>query len=116
MRTRARALRICILSLIQFGCGQPQETLNTRVASSSETPRTVSSPSRISEEAAVRIAKDDFVRLIGPLDNVKIEGTETPEDWQISFRRVSKDLLEGGLVTYTVDKKTGKILNKKLYQ
>lgn len=107
-------LLICVTFPAAFGCGNTQIVANRQAKDSNGRPSAFSpSPSpNISEEAAVTIAKNDFVKFRGSLDGFVIDKSEQQDGWRVVIRING----EGIGAVYIIDKHTGKISSMKFYQ
>lgn len=117
----------CSVALLIHGCsGSGQSTPRQQPANKSNLASNNTPPPapKITSEKATDVAKRDFVRTLGPLDNYNIVISEEAGAWRIEFRlkRTPSDggragrLLNGGDVIYQISKETGIILDKMIDQ
>jgi RHS repeat-associated protein len=64
----------------------------------------------------LQIAKADFARLVGSVDNYVVVISVETDGWHITFHLKTRGASFGGGANYILDKETGKILDKKLQQ
>ncbi len=69
----------------------------------------------IAEQSAVQIATEDARKSGFVLDRFDITAAEKPDGWHIEFELKDKRA-NGGGPSYVLDKETGKILRKVIYQ
>ena len=72
-------------------------------------------PAKVEREKAIEIAKKDAAKSGVPLDHYDISAFDERQFWHIAFELKNKELAGGG-PDYLIDKGTGEIVRKKIYQ
>jgi len=74
-------------------------------------------PPKIDSNSAIKIARGDFVRIIGTKGMKDYQATVAQEKdgWRVRFQ-TKPELVSGGGGVYLVDKDTGKIISRDFYQ
>lgn len=115
---KAKLIVLCFCLTLWISCRKPegrsQRLTQRQVNEHLEKQREVPSPP-ITEEAAIKVAKDDAKRILGKLDEYEISASEQTEGWHVRFKQKMQGL-EGDGALYIIDKETGKLLDIKLYQ
>ncbi len=78
-------------------------------------PRSIPDGTGISHDKAISIARTDALKSGEPLQNYEVHAMDERDFWHVIFTLKNK-ALDGGGVDYLIDKKSGKIREKKLYQ
>lgn len=111
------ALGISILLSAQFGCRGELRAVQEQPVKKSSTSNTGIKPgaSQITREGAVATAKGDYLRLRGTLKDYVVEESEREKEWRVVVRLRIENLMGVGAV-YLIDKETGKIRERKIFQ
>lgn len=109
---------LCISTALSagFSCIGTRAVVQEQAMNSNSSSSSSPSPSpSISEEMAVNVARNDFVRVMGSLDGFIIDKSEQGNEWRIVIRRKEEALVGVGVV-YIIDKRTGNISRREFYQ
>jgi len=110
---------LCISALLstEFGCRSGQKAAQEQPANKGSSSNASSRPtaSQITSAAAVATAKSDFLTIRGSLKDFVVEESERENEWRVVIRLKDEYLMGVGAV-YLIDKETGKIRERKIYQ
>jgi hypothetical protein len=116
-------MKTCILAamglaLLMVFCGKTQVTVQVQTGEDDKTLQRTPDPGRISEEAAISIAKDNAVRDYSlKLEDHKINAVLYGGEWRVVFDLKNRPpLVSGGVIEYRIDEKTGGVVGRTVYQ
>lgn len=112
---KVRTIVLCICATFALSCGGKEKTPQQQGTGNDVTQTVQSTPSGVTEMSAVDTAKKDFVEAFGSIDGFELVSSEQGDSWRIIVQIKDKTSNGGGAI-YTIDKATGKILERRFYQ